>query len=216
MATLVSQYRFENGYTDTQGNDDMAAGGSGNTFSTSTVKEGTYSLAVNGSGWATKTTNFATITTGNADRSMGGWWYRPNFAANDPFIAIGPATALNAYQFRQNNSTTFLIDLYTDQVSITVSAPSANTWFWCWCEYTASTKTSQFYINNVSQGSSAHASNSNLSAGKINVGYSFDNSTANDNGTFFDDVRIYNGVTTSGERSTIFNVGANSGFFNFM
>lgn len=208
MATLVSQWSLENNYTDTGGNsNDLAAAGSGNSFSTSIVKKGTYSLQLNGSGYASKTSGIAGITGGNADRSMGGWMYLTTAANVNASMFVGENVASQGFLIINLNATTIRVDLQSDALSFTVPAMSNSTWYHVWVQYSSASKTSDLYLNNVqsSSGAQAHASNSNLVANKIYLGA--DNGASNLLTGNLDGMRYYNGVTSAAERLAIYEEG---------
>lgn len=206
MATLVSHFKFDNDYTDFLGNNNLAANGSGNAFSTAIRKVGAYSLSLNGSGQARKTSNFATISTGNADLSFGGWYNLAGYSARQQLIDFGTVTGSQQWLLYIDNSTTISLELRGAQTKTwTPSALATSTWYWFWIEYTATSKVATLYIDNVSQGDLTFTSTPNITAGPIYVGgndINGDNITGN-----LDDLRIYNGVTTSGERAAIYSEG---------
>jgi hypothetical protein len=207
MATLAAQWKFDNNYSDSSGNaNTLTAAGSGNIFST-TRKQGTHSLQLNGSGYASKATQSG-ITTGNADRSFGGWINLSTFATLQIPIYMGTQAANQALTIYNSTSTQVTIDQNGggNTVAFTISENSANTWYWWWVEYTSGTKTYQFYIDNVSKGSSAIATNSNLTFGTpgLALGAAGDSSAGGSPLTgYLDDWRVYNGVTSAGERAAI-------------
>ena len=219
MATLAAHWKFDNDYTDSSGNgNDLTAQGSGNSFSSSIRKVGPYSLQLNGSGYASRNTQSG-ITTGNADRSFGGWIYLSTFSTLQIPLYLGTQASNQAVTFYNDTSTSVTVDqgVGTTPISFSIPENSANTWYWWWFEYTSSSKTYQFYINNVSKGSQAYGANSNLTFGTpgIALGAAGDSAAGNNKTTGnLDDWRVYNGVTTSNERAAIYALGnQNSGFF---
>lgn len=225
MATLAIQYKLDNDYTDNSGNSNtLTAQGSGNSFSTSIKIVGTHSLQLNGSGYASKNTQSG-VTTGNADRSFGGWVYLSSFGTLQIPFYMGTQSSNQAVTLYNDTSTSITIDQngVGNTAVFTISENSANTWYWWWVEYTAGTKTYQLYINNVSKGSSAVPSNSNLTFGTpgLALGAAGDSIAGNNKVTGnLDDWRVYNGVTSAGERATIYAEGiqaiaSNGGSFLF-
>lgn len=202
----VSRYKLENGYTDSTGSNDLAAAGSGNSFSTSIVKRGTYSLQLNGSGYASKTSGVSGITGANADRSMGGFFYSNTASAVESIMAVGNASPSQGFTIIKLSATTIRVDLYADALGFTVPTLSNNTWYWCWVQYTASGAVSDLYLDNVqsSSGAQAHAGNSNLVTNHIYLGTNDDANPVLDLTGNLDDMRIWNGVTSAGDRTSIF------------
>lgn len=223
MATLAAHWKFENDYNDSSGNgNNLTAQGSGNTFSNSLKKVDTYSLQLDGNGYAIKNTQSG-ITTGNADRSFGGWIYLSSFGSLQIPFYMGTQASNQAVTIYNDTSTSVTIDQngVGNTVVFTITENSANTWYWWWIEYTSGTKTYQFYINNVSKGSQAIASNSNLTFGTpgLAVGSGGDSIAGSFKVTGnLDDWRVYNGVTNSSERAAIYAQGistlSTAGFFN--
>lgn len=202
MATLVSRWLFENGYTDTTTNNDLSAGGSGNSFDTTHKKEGTYSLLLNGSGYA-EDTSVTGIATGNADRSVA-FWFRPT-AISGYIFGLGTGTDQQQFVALLNGANDIRLQLWASDVNLT-SLPTTitvDTWFHFIWTYTASNKTSELFIDNVTQGGGEHATASNLTFGKIRIGGQVVDATNLFPG-YIDDFRIYDGVLTSGERAAIF------------
>lgn len=109
-------------------------------------------------------------------------------------------------------TTSIRVDLQSDALSFTVPALVNNTWYWIWTEYTAGTKSSRLYVNNVesSSGSQAHTGNSNLTFGVINVGADQANGNLAPANSNFDDFRIWSGVTSASDRLTLYQAGLNS------
>lgn len=201
----VSKWLLENDYTDYYANNNLAAQGSGNTFSSVISKQGQYSLQLNGSGAAFKA-GMAGINTGNADRSMGGWFYPNTGSAVAGIMAVGSDLASQGFTIIKLDATHIRVDLQSDALSFTVPTVANNTWYWVWVQYTASTKTSDLYLNNVqsSSGAQAHAGNSNLGTNNILLG--LDIGVSNNLIGNLDDCRYWNGVTTAAERSHIFSL----------
>ena len=206
--TLISHFKFDNNLEDFVGSNDMTAGGSGNSFSTTIKKYGTHSLQLNGSGWARKASQTG-VDTGNSDISFGGWIY-PTTAANvESLGSLGVNSAINnsCLWMTKLNATTIRVDLASDALSFTVPAMSNTTWYHVWCEYVASTKTSSLYLNNAlsSSGAQAHGANLALNATTdIQIGVDPD-----DNSAFtgnMDDWRFYNGITTAAQRAAIYTI----------
>lgn len=200
----VSRWNLENGYTDSVGTNDLAAGGTGNSFSTTIVKQGGYSLQTNGSGYAAKTSGITGITGGNADRSMGGWFYSNTANSVEAIQFVGQDTASQGFLIIKLSNIAIRVDLQADALSFAVPALADNTWYWVWVQYTAATKTSDLYLNNVqsSSGAQAHAGNSNLVVNNIYLGAS---NSASSLLTGNHDQRSYwNGVTTAADRQALF------------
>jgi hypothetical protein len=204
MATLVSQYKFVGDYTDSQGTNNLAAGGSGNSFSNSIFITGGVSLSLNGSGDAEKTSGVTSISTGNSDLSFGGWLYPNSFNANHVILEFGTHSNFNAFQMTITNiGASMSLTIYgIEQKNISYSVPTG-VFHWYWIEYTASSKTFQFYVDNVSQGtSSAFGNTVNIINAALIIGR--DAAGGNAQNGYFNDWRIYNGVTSPVERQLIF------------
>lgn len=207
MATLVSRYRFENSYNDTTSTNNLSAQGSGNVFAQSPAAEGTYSLSTNGSGAAAITSGATGWTTGNADWSWGGWMLTSTWAANQDFMYWGTRSSGQSWEcYQVTDTSTMRITLDSlENGDFTLGTINDGAWHWIWFEYTASTKTIQSYFDNVAKTSKAYANTPNIQANIIGIGQTFDGtrrSTSN-----WDDFRIYNGVTSSSERTAIYYAG---------
>lgn len=205
MATLVSHYKFENGYTDTIGNNGLAAGGTGNSFSNTIFKVDAYSLSLNGSGYA-EDTSVTALDPGNADRSVACWFRVAGFGVY--LLGLGTGDSYKQFVAVLNGANDVRLQLWASDVNLT-SIPTTlttNTWFHFIWTYTAANKTSELFINNASQGSGAHGTASNLTFGKIRVGGQVYDANGLVTG-YIDDFRIYNGVLSSAERTTIYDLG---------
>lgn len=202
---IVSTWGLNNNYLDSlPAFNDLAEAGTGNSFSTSIVKRGSHSLQLDGAGYASKTSAITEITGGNADRSMGGFFYSTTAINVEAVMFVGQNTASQGFLIIKLSGTTIRVDLQSDALSFTVPALSNATWYWVWVEYTAATKTSDLYLDNVqsSSGAQAHAANSNLVTNNIYFG-----ADAGASNLFIgnlDQFNYYNGVTTAGERAAIF------------
>ena len=204
--SLVSHYKFENDYADSVGSNTLSAAGSGNSFSTALKNRGAYSLQMDGSGWAIKTgqTGFGS---GNIDLSFGGWGYFTTGSRIETIGGFGVNSAINSSCIwsLKLSATSIRIDLASDALAYTVPSISDTTWYWWWVQYTASTKTSDLYLNNTqsSSGAQTHSTNLNLNATTdINVAVDPDGSNSIIGNV--DDWRAYNSVTTAAERLGIY------------
>ena len=205
MAELISHWKFDNDYVDDPGTNDLTEGGTGNSFSTSVKRVGTHSLQLNGSGYG-KDTSISGLPTGNADMSFGGWVYIADpTSSSQVLISGGTLIAGQCVSIYSSSATTIHVDSFSVgwDLSFTVSTISPNTWYWWWVQYTASTKTFELFINNVSQGGQALPGNLNLTFGSIEIGgfFELDNLRLTGN---IDDVRWYSGVTSEAERNAIY------------
>ena len=209
MASLISRWTFDNTYNDNEANaNNLSAGGTGNAFSSTTFKVGSFSLDTDGNGYATRTATINGVAgiTGNQDRSFGGWFNMSSAGSVQALIKLGSDVANQGHLIIILSGTSIRVDLYTDALSFIVSSLSNNTWHWIWTEYTAATKSSRLYVDNVesSSGSQAHAVNSNLTFGKINIGAGDAEGNIITN-SYIDDCRLYSGITSSADRTDIFN-----------
>lgn len=217
MATLISRWTFDNTYNDAVGSNNLSAGGSGNTFSSSTRVVGNYSLVLNGSGNARNTGTFSGINTGNTDASFGGWFNLNDFNARRMLLAFGGVSDNNQWSFYINSASSISLEIRGHDVKTWTPTFTTGNWYWAWIQYTASTKVEELFFNNVSQGTFTITDTPNITAGPIYIG-SDDGLGAACNG-YLDDFRIYNGVTTSTDRLSIYNAGNQAGgafLYNFM
>ena len=212
MAAEISRWKFDNDYLDanTTNANDLSAGGSGNSFGATIKQVGTYSLKFNGSGYATRTAtiNGVSAITGNQDNSYGGWIY---FQSGESSLMMWGTNAVSqGYEIRIISATSIRVSLQGEDKNITVTSMATNTWHWVWVEYTASTKTFELYLNNVSQNTAVLTATPNIAFGKINVGADFNDLSNPPNNTQYDDMRLWSGVTAAGDRTAIFNAGSES------
>lgn len=210
MATLISQWRFENGYTDSVGSNGMTAAGSGNSFISSDVKEGLFSLSMNGSGYASKSSP-AGITTGNADRTMAYWVFYNSVSGYAAMMGTGGVR--EDFKATPTSTTTIRMDLGADSGTVTVPTLVTKRWYHFTHTYTAATKTSAFYLNGVYIGNLVHSGNSALAFGTVRVGTN-ENAGADYLNGYVDDVRVYNGVLTTDEIVQLASMPRPSGSFH--
>lgn len=204
MATLVSQWLFDNAYTDSNsGTNDLVANGTGNSFVTSPKAKGTHSLQLDGNGGALKNSGGTGWNTGNVDVSFGGWLYHTTSVGGAVILEYGSGSNGQTWAgYTQSSSQFTLENLAVESQTWTVSI-SANTFNWYWLEYTAGTKVCVLYLDNVSQGSKTFVGASiNIQAGKCTVGEAFGGALGLVGNV--DDTRLYNGVTSAAERDTIY------------
>lgn len=205
MATLSTQFLFENNYNDSIGSNNMAAAGSGNAFATDQVKQGTYSLQLNGSGQARITSSVSGLPTGNSDLSVTFWVQRTGYQSLGMMVDLGTAANNQNYQVGSTSSTNIRVSEFADDINITVSAMSLGVWYFICATYVASTKLTTVYLNGSSVGSGNHTNNLNLTYGHVAVGNDGSDGYGSSTAGYFDDVRIYTGTLSASDVTALYN-----------
>lgn len=203
----VGHWKFNNDYTDAKNLNNLSAGGSGNTFTTTTKKLGSHAINFSGAGYA-QDLSTSSLGTGDINLSWAYWIY---LETNTTFLTMAGRGTYNTnlmYSMGGNFHTTDILfaDEFSDQVTFNTGI---NTHVWTHIVYTynAANDTSTLYKNGVLIGSQAHASGLNIANDDLRIGARIGGSPAGFVDGCMDDVRYYEAVLNQTEIDLIYNSG---------
>lgn len=171
----------------------------------------TLALSTNGSGYANKTSATG-ISSGNFDFSWA-MWYNATVTPTSLYVLCsfgGPDIANEKPYFWYNKSgATYRLseDFKSNNVDVNLAGALSNTWHHLVQTYTASSKTTEIWVDGASIGSGVHPSGTlNIVGSEFAVAAS-----AADHGGllvgYLQDVRYYQSVLTAGNIASLYNSG---------
>jgi hypothetical protein len=209
VGSAVGWYMFDgSSYVDSSGNSNtLTAGGTGNSF-VQTYAPG-QAISFSGSGYASAASSTG-ITSGNHDFTQA-YWIKvitaPASTATQTHACFGSSgTRTGPWIGYFNNSGTYQISagLGGDTVNFNQTLV-LNVWYYIVRTYTASTKTTQVFVNGTSIGSTAHSANAAISGTGISIGRYFASSDYTIG--YIDDYRYFESVLSGGNITTLLNSG---------
>lgn len=210
---IVSYYNLENVYTDNQSNNNLAAGGSGNSFSATKVL-GAYSLNMSGSGWAS-TDTVTKMPINNEDWSVALWYQLPTLPASavlDTAFCYGDsATWQNSFYFGVYNDGGIVKYIIQNPSGGTgaIANPiniNTNTWYFSVYTWNGTPQYSNIYHNAVLNWSVDQTVNYALNAERLGIGR-----VCHGGGSLFpglvDEVSVFNYTLTQEDITALYNSG---------